>query len=159
MGNPRISRTSKAAVKSHFNFYTCMLHKRRKNNTGETGRARRVECNNSKSHNHFLSIELYGDRYSRRDGLCGGHPLAVREVCLERTNADVCVCVCLWCRGHQDFPVDVKAMTVTINKMGMTVIFAFMEGKSSNNVKSPFYRTVMALWDCNVSQRIIEMRG
>lgn len=90
--SPRISRTSKAAVKSHFNFYTCMLHKGRKNNTGEMGWAWRVECNNSKSHNHFLSIELYGDRYSRRDGLCGGHPLAVREACLEHTDARVCVC-------------------------------------------------------------------
>ncbi len=69
-----------------------MLHKHRENNTGETGRAWRVECNNSKTHNHFLSIELYGDRYSRRDGLCGGHPLAVGEACLACTAADVCVC-------------------------------------------------------------------
>lgn len=62
----------------------------------------------------------------------------------ERTvwSAQMPMCVCVM---HQDFPVDVQAMTVTINKMGMTVIFAFMEGKSSNNVKSPFYRTVMAL--------------
>lgn len=131
-----------------------MLHKHRENNTGETGRAWRVECNNSKTHNHFLSIELYGDRYSRRDGLWRTPAGGQRGL----SGLHSCGCVCVWCRGHQNFPVDIQMWTPTINKMGMTVIFAFMEGKNSNNVKSPFYRTVMALWD-RKKQTVMSPKG
>ncbi|TTP27311.1 hypothetical protein Baya_16055 [Bagarius yarrelli] len=70
-----ISHLTHSNYKSHHVAFTPALLVNSRKTSRVCGAERRVECNNSPNHDHFLSSERYGDKYSR----AGTVPRAVAQ--------------------------------------------------------------------------------